>query len=124
DVVALRALWPNIEAALGWIERHGDRDGDGFVEYGRMTERGLANQGWKDSWDSVSHADGTLAEGPIALCEVQGYVYAARLAAARIAECLGEDALGAEQRRKAAELQGRFEDRFWSDELGTYVLAL
>ena len=73
EVETLRPLWPNIEAALRWIEVYGDRDGDGFVEYGRMTETGLANQGWKDSWDSVSHADGSLAEGTVALCEVQAY---------------------------------------------------
>ena len=71
-------IWPNIEAALDWIDRYGDRDGDGFVEYERRNQDGLANQGWKDSHDSVFHADGTMAEGPIALVEVQGYVYAAR----------------------------------------------
>ena len=69
--------WPHVERALGWIERYGDLDGDGFVEYARQTDKGLVHQGWKDSHDSVFHADGTLAEGPIALCEVQGYVYAA-----------------------------------------------
>ncbi|HYZ34533.1 MAG TPA: glycogen debranching N-terminal domain-containing protein, partial [Crenalkalicoccus sp.] len=125
EAEALRPLWPNIEAALQWIERYGDRDGDGFVEYGRRTATGLANQGWKDSWDSVFHEDGTLAEGPIALCEVQAYVYAAFLAGARIARALGlapEQAVGLEVR--AAALSARFEAAFWSADLGTYVLAL
>ena len=75
DKDTIRALWPNIEAALDWIDKYGDHDGDGFVEYYRVSENGLTNQGWKDSQDSIMHADGTLATGPIALCEVQGYVY-------------------------------------------------
>ena len=83
DMGLIEELWPNIEAALTWIDRYGDRDGDGFVEYGRRNQDGLVNQGWKDSHDSVFHADGAMAEGPIALVEVQGYVYAARRAAAR-----------------------------------------
>jgi glycogen debranching enzyme len=125
DVAALRALWPSIEAALGWIERHGDRDGDGFVEYGRMTEEGLANQGWKDSWDSVSHADGTLAVGPIALVEVQGYAYAAWRAGARIARALGLPPERAAAFDACAEkLRDRFEAAFWCEDLGTYALAL
>ena len=125
EAEALRPLWPNIEAALRWIETHGDRDGDGFVEYGRMTEAGLANQGWKDSWDSVPHADGTLAKGPIALCEVQAYAYAAFLAGARIARALGlpPGRAGALEKR-AAVLRERFEAAFWCEDLGTYALAL
>ena len=125
EAEALRPLWPNIEAALRWIEDHGDRDGDGFVEYGRMTEAGLANQGWKDSWDSVMHADGTLAKGPIALCEVQAYAYAAYLAGARIARALDLPPGRAEAlERKAAALRERFEEAFWCEDLGTYALAL
>ena len=125
EAETLRPLWPNIEAALGWIERHGDRDGDGFVEYGRATEAGLANQGWKDSWDSISHADGSLAKGPIALCEVQAYVYAAYLAGARIADALGlPQGTGHALRAKAVALRDRFEAAFWVEELGTYALAL
>ena len=125
DTAALRGLWPNIDAALGWIETCGDRDGDGFIEYGRMTEAGLANQGWKDSWDSVSHADGTLAKGPIALCEVQAYAYAAFLSGARIARALDLPSArvrGLEDR--AATLKERFEAKFWCEDLGTYALAL
>ena len=78
DRETMSEIWPNIEAALRWIDEYGDRDGDGFVEYYRETDSGLANQGWKDSYDAIFHADGALAEGPIALCEVQGYVYAAK----------------------------------------------
>ena len=125
DAEALRPLWPNIEAALRWIGLHGDRDGDGFVEYGRMTEAGLANQGWKDSWDSVMHADGTLAKGPIALCEVQAYAYAAYQAGARIARALGLPRGRADALERTAEaLRERFEAAFWCEDIGTYALAL
>src|SRR6202030_197058 len=89
DLATLRELWPGIEAALGWIDGPGDADRDGFVEYYRATEKGLANQGWKDSYHAVFHADGRLAEGPIALAEVQGYVYAAKRLAAQCARRLG-----------------------------------
>jgi glycogen debranching enzyme len=118
------ALWPNVVRALAWIDSDGDPDRDGFVEYARQSGQGLVQQGWKDSHDSVFHADGTLAEGPIALCEVQGYVYAARLAVAELADALGHPALAEQQRAKASALRAAFEDAFWSDELGTYVLAL
>ena len=124
DLETIRAIWPNIDAALRWIDLYGDRDGDGFVEYQRMTKRGLANQGWKDSFDSIFHADGRLAEGPIALCEVQAYVYAARLAGAAIAGALGDAERAAGLERDAEALRQRFEDRFWIDEIGCYALAL
>jgi glycogen debranching enzyme len=125
EAEVLRPLWPNIDAALRWIEIYGDRDGDGFVEYGRMTEEGLANQGWKDSWDSVSHADGSLAVGPLALCEVQSYAHAAFLAGARIARALGRvPRRAAVLEAQAAALRERFEAAFWCEELGTYALAL
>jgi glycogen debranching enzyme len=125
DVAAMSGLWPAITAALDWIVTHGDRDGDGFLEYGRMTEAGLANQGWKDSWDSVSHADGSLAKGPVALCEVQAYAYAAFLAGARIARALGEPSeYAAELENRARTLRQQFEATFWCDDLGTYALAL
>ena len=124
DLETLRALWPHIEAALGWIDGPGDPDGDGFVEYYRMTEQGLVNQGWKDSQDAIFHADGRLAEGPIALAEVQGYVYAAKLAAARCANWLGHSARAETLTQAALELATRFEESFWLPELGTYALAL
>src|SRR5262249_23649303 len=77
DRALLESLWPNLDRALQWIDTYGDQDGDGFVEYYRHSPTGLVHQGWKDSHDAIFHSDGTLAEGPIALCEVQGYVYAA-----------------------------------------------
>jgi len=120
----IESIWPNIEAALEWIDRYGDRDGDGFVEYARRTDRGLANQGWKDSDDAVFHADGSLAEGPIALCEVQGYVYAAKRAAAGLADLMGERRRAERLRAEAARLRERFNEAFWLDDLGTYALAL
>ena len=120
----IEALWPSVEAALGWIDRYGDRDGDGFVEYQRMCPDGLLHQGWKDTDDAVSHADGSLADGPIALCEVQGYVYAARRAAATMALLLGKAERAAELTRQAEDLQARFEVVFWCEDLSTYALAL
>jgi len=124
DRATIKQLWPHIEAALTWIDGDGDRDGDGFIEYARATDRGLAQQGWKDSYDSVFHADGRLAEGPIALSEVQGYVYAARHHAAELALALGDRKRCRELQRKAEQLHDAFEDRFWCDDLGAYALAL
>jgi glycogen debranching enzyme len=124
DLEFLRGLWPSIQRAIGWIDDHGDRDGDGYVEYGRRTAQGLRQQGWKDSDDSVFHADGTLADAPIALCEVQGYVYAARRAAARVADALGEHAYAEAQHEEATALKERFQRDFWDDELEMFVLAL
>ncbi len=124
DVATLQALWPNIEAALRWMDTSGDRDGDGFVEYHRMTEGGLANQGWKDSYDSVFHADGSMAQGPIALVEVQGYVYRARRAAAQIASRLGRARRAETLLHQAETLRVRIEQAFWCEEIGTYALAL
>jgi glycogen debranching enzyme len=124
DVEFIRKIWPNINAALRWIEDFGDADGDGFVEYKRRSNTGLVQQGWKDSNDSVFHSDGVLAEGPIALCEVQGYVYRAKRAAAEIAAVVGEPELSRELRCEADALKQRFEQSFWCEEIGTYALAL
>ena len=124
DLEFIETIWPNICAALTWIERYGDRDGDGFIEYQRRSPHGLLQQGWKDSSDSVFHADGRIAEGPIALCEVQAYTYAARLAAAEIAQALGHDDMARTLREQAHALRERFRARFWCPELGLYALAL
>jgi glycogen debranching enzyme len=124
DLAFLGSLWPHVERALEWIDNYGDMDGDGFVEYARHSPNGLVQQGWKDSHDSVFHADGRLAEAPIALCEVQGYVYAARRAAAEIAAALGIADKAAELEKRARDLQRDFEEAFWLEELGTYALAL
>lgn len=124
DLETLRELWPNIEAALGWIDGPGDADHDGFVEYSRADENGLANQGWKDSQDAIFHADGSLAQGAIALCEVQGYVYAAKRLAASAARRLGKPTLGDALDGQADKLAARFEAAFWCDDIGTYAIAL
>jgi glycogen debranching enzyme len=124
DRETLQAIWPNVRAALEWIDRYGDRDGDGFVEYGRRKSTGLLNQGWKDSDDAIFHADGRLAEAPIALCEVQGYVYLALRLAAQLAVDMDDYPLSADLMLKAEKLRRRFEEAFWCEELGTYALAL
>src|SRR5919197_749807 len=105
DLALIESIWPNIELALRWIDRYGDVDGDGFVEYARHSPKGLVHQGWKDSKDAVFHADGTLADGPIALCEVQGYVYAAKRRAAELAAMLGGLARAQDLMRQAQALQ-------------------
>src|SRR5262249_35372509 len=124
DLATIESLWPAIEAALGWIDGPGDADGDGFVEYYRATEQGLANQGWEDSLDSIFHADGRLAQGPIALAEVQGYVYCGKLLAARCAERLGKRERARRLKAAAENLAERFDASFWCPELKTYALAL
>ncbi len=124
DLETIVELWPNIEAALGWIDGPGDPDGDGFVEYMRASEKGLANQGWKDSHDAIFHADGRLAEGQIALVEVQGYVYAAKWMAARCAKRIGLADVARKLADEAEHLAARFEAAFWCPELETYALAL
>jgi glycogen debranching enzyme len=124
DLPFLRSIWRNIERALGWIDQYGDCDGDGFVEYARRSRHGLVQQGWKDSHDSVFHADGALADAPIALCEVQGYVYAAKLAGAMLAAELDLDSRAAALAREAEALRMRFEQAFWCEDISTYALAL
>ena len=124
DDATLAELWPAIEAALRWIDGAGDPDQDGFVEYQRASEQGLANQGWKDSYDAIFHADGRLAEGYIALAEVQGYVFAGKHLAARCALRLGLVDKARKLEAEAQRLAERFEDAYWCEELGTYALAL
>jgi glycogen debranching enzyme len=124
DVETVSALWPNIEAALKWIDGAGDPDGDGFVEYYRQNANGLVNQGWKDSHDSIFHADGKTAVGPIALCEVQGYVYAAKRVVASMARAIGKAAAAATLDMQASVLREKFNAEFWCEELSTYALAL
>ena len=123
DRPLIEEIWPNIEAALHWIDESGDADGDGFLDYS-PNPQGLINQGWKDSEDAVFHADGRDATAPVALCEVQAYAFAAKQAAARLAEALGRPERALALRAQAEQLRTRFEDRFWVDEIGTYALAL
>jgi glycogen debranching enzyme len=120
----IEALLPHADRALDWLGSFGDRDGDGFVEYERATARGLVNQGWKDSFDGVSFADGALAQAPIALCEVQGYAYAALLARADIAGSRGDTGTESECQRRAAELKASFNERFWLPESGWFAVGL
>jgi glycogen debranching enzyme len=124
DRVFIKHIWPNIELALQWIDCVGDLDGDGFVEYSRRSKGGLINQGWKDSWDAVFHADGTSAEGSIALCEVQGYVFAAKRRAAQLALALGHADQARRLLKEAAKLRAKFERSFWCNDLLSYALAL
>ena len=124
DLDFVQSIWPNIQAAMTWIHKYGDKDGDGFVEYARDSPRGLLHQGWKDSHDAIFHADGSLASGPIALCEVQAYVYAAYESAAGLAHALGAGELADAWLSKAGVLQKRFDQAFWCPELGTCALAL
>jgi glycogen debranching enzyme len=124
DIDLVRSIWPNLERAIGWIDTFGDVDGDGFVEYARSARGGLRNQGWKDSDDAIFHADGSFPDGPIALCEVQAYVFAAKHAAANLARILGKNALAEQLAGQAETLRSQFEGTFWSDELSTYVIAL
>lgn len=120
----IRALLPAVDAAVTWIVEHGDRDGDGFVEYRRRTDRGLLNQGWKDSHDAITFADGRLATPPVALAEVQGYAYAAFLARAHLADVLEDGRSAAEWRGRAAALRQAFDAAFWLADRGWYALAL
>lgn len=124
DLEFVKSLWPNIERAMQWIDRYGDLDGDGMVEYLCEAENGLANQGWKDSHDAVFHADGRYATGPIALCEVQGYVYEAKLRAAELARAIGHHTRANEYSDQALELKLGFHTAFWNEEIGMYALAL
>jgi glycogen debranching enzyme len=124
DLSFINTIWPNVANALEWMQTSGDPDGDGFIEYARRSETGLIQQGWKDSHDSVFHADGSLAEAPIALCEIQGYAYAAWKGAARLALLRGDEAAANEWEARAERLRVQFERAFWCEELGTYALAL
>ena len=124
DLEFIRSIWPQIDLALRWMNDYGDRDGDGFLEYARNSPKGLVQQGWKDSLDSVFHRDGTFAQGPIALCEVQGYAYAAKLAGAAIASSLGEATRSTALSEQAEILKENFQKSFWCEEISIYALAL
>lgn len=124
DDQLVEELLPNAYAALGWIDNYGDLDGDGFVEYRRRSPKGLINQGWKDSWDANMHRDGTVAQPPIALCEVQGYVYDAKFRMASLLRSFGDVKTADRLKREAAELARRFDKAFWVPSRGFYAMAL
>jgi glycogen debranching enzyme len=118
------ALLPAADRALEWISAYGDKDGDGYVEYERASDRGLVNQGWKDSWDAVRFADGRLARPPIAMCEVQGYVYAALVARSHFATESGDTPLAEQLRARAEALKAAFNRDFWLEDRGFFAMAL
>jgi glycogen debranching enzyme len=120
----VQRILPAVDRALEWIDTYGDRDGDGFVEYARATPHGLVNQGWKDSWDGINFADGTIAEAPIALCEVQGYVFAAFRARAALAELCGDGEVAAHWQDRAKRLKRAFNERFWLPDRGWFAVGL
>ena len=124
DVALLQRYRKNAEAAMGWMLQYGDRDGDGFQEYSRRSSHGIFNQGWKDSWDAIRHADGSIPEAPIALCELQGYAFDALLRMAEIFDLLKEPARAAELRERARRLYQHFNEVFWWEKEGTYYLGL
>jgi glycogen debranching enzyme len=124
DLELVRSLWPNALAALEWLDRYGDRDGDGFVEYERRSPAGLYNQGWKDSGDSMRHRDGSIAPAPVALIEVQGYVYDAKLRLSNLARRLGDGPLAERLAAEAAALRSHFDAAFWMEDRGYYAMAL
>ncbi len=124
DLATIEILWPALGLAMDWISTYGDSNGDGFVDYAAGAASGLVNQGWKDSADSVSHADGRLAEGPIALIEVQGQVYQALRGMAALAMHRGDESVAKTFQHRADSLRDNVEARFWVEELGTYAIAL
>jgi glycogen debranching enzyme len=124
DRAFVESIWSNVQRALEWIDRYGDADADGFVEYSRRSKHGLIHQGWKDSYDPIFHSDGALAEAPIALCEVQSYVYAAKLAASDLALLIGDGTAAQELKNQAESLRRRFEEIFWCEDISTYAMAL
>src|SRR5437763_3799688 len=123
DLDAVRELWPNALAAVEWIDHYGDRDGDGYVEYEKRAPRGLDNQGWKDSVDAIVHPDGTRATGPLALVEVQGYVYDAKSRVAELARAMDDDALADRLEKEAQDLKERFNRDFWMEKERYYALG-
>jgi glycogen debranching enzyme len=124
DLALIEELWPNLCAALGWIETFGDTDGDGLIDYARGAASGLANQGWKDSQDSVFHSDGRFATGPVALVEVQGYAFAAYQAMAALAHRRGEEEQSEAWRARAQLIRQTVEQKFWMEDKGFYAIAV
>jgi glycogen debranching enzyme len=118
------SLLPHADRAMAWIDEYGDKNGDGYVEYQRGSDRGLANQGWKDSWDGIRFADGEVARAPISLCEVQAYVYGAYLARMHFAWEVGDEAVAARYSEKAMSLKERFNRDFWLEDRGWFAVGL
>ena len=124
DRETLERLWPALDKALLWADEYGDLDGDGFYEYKKRNPAGLDNQCWKDSWDSISHFDGTYAKAPLALCEVQGYAYRAFVMAKRLYEQRGNLEKALRYLKKANAIKAKFNQEFWVEEMDFLALAL
>src|SRR3546814_647398 len=124
DMALIDELWPALIAALDWMERYGDADGDGLIDYARGAKSGLANQGWKDSEDSVFHTDGAYAKGPITLVEVQGYAFAAYRAMATLGRLRGDEESAAAWTARAEDIRQIVEQRFWMEKEGFYAIAI
>jgi len=124
DEEFIKGIWPNILRALEWIEEYGDKDNDGYLEYSRESDNGLVQQGWKDSDDSIFHSDGIDAVGPIALSEVQGYVFQAKVFAAKFAKLFGDATLASQLKKQAKTLKKNFNRDFWCERLSTFAIAL
>jgi glycogen debranching enzyme len=124
DLEFIDRLWPSLTAAIQWLDEFGDSNGDGLIDYQRAADTGLANQGWKDSQDSVFHADGSFPDGPIALVEVQGYAFAAYRAMAGLAERRGDQDAAGRWRVRAEEIRTAVEERFWMEDQGLYGIAI
>lgn len=124
DISTIKSIWPALKRATEWMEKYGDLDQDGFIEYQHKAENGLTNQGWKDSFDSVFYENGKLAQPPIALCEVQGYAYMARILMSSLALAMDERDYSTKLKHEAIQIKKRFNEKFWDEELGMFVLAL
>jgi glycogen debranching enzyme len=124
DLESLKRWWPEALRAMSWIEKWGDSDGDGFLEYAKRSPTGLINQGWKDSVDSVMHEDGVLADSPIKLCEVQAYSFRARIAMSGLAKVLGKQELAHRFRLEALQLKIKFTESYWDYQKKYVYLAL
>jgi glycogen debranching enzyme len=124
DEQLVQEMLPHAYRALEWIDQYGDLDGDGFVEYLRRSPKGLANQGWKDSWDANLHRDGDLAKPPMALCEVQGYVYEAKYRMASLLRSFGDTRTADKLKKDAADISRRFEKAYWMPQSNFYAMAL
>jgi glycogen debranching enzyme len=124
DEQLVKDMLPHAYRALDWIDHYGDLDGDGFIEYARRSPKGLTNQGWKDSWDAIIHRDGEMARPPIALCEVQGYVYEAKYKMASLMRSFGDIRTADRLKRDAADMAKRFEKAFWMPSRNFYAMAL
>ena len=124
DLELIDKLWPALCAAIGWLDNFGDSNGDGLIDYQKAADTGLTNQGWKDSFDSVFHADGRFPPGPIALVEVQGYAFAAYRSMARLARRRGDEASSARWRARSEQIREAVERRFWMEDVGSYGIAI